>query len=1340
MRAGASRAVIPVLLTVIGAFLKAYPAWGMDEADVNQLYAREATWPLTMTATRAKYHAWRREQHAPGKITLGSWHTTGPLNAKAFTDVLFPEQGVVLDAKAPNGQPVWQPKPEWVDGTVYDLPAKDPCATYLFRYITVTEATTLPVSLGSDDGLEVWINGTKVLSKDVPRSAAPAQDRVELPLRAGENALLLKVYNRIGGHGFYFSMDDPAFPLWRRVAGDFPVEAAWVARDAARGADSRLIGDTDTVERISQMITRALDASGEIGRAVRPELEALWGAPALSDDLHWFDLYVKACKVRSCVADLTPLNLGALRLAIQDLKTSYPDSYAKGEEYLERLAVFEGGMQQLKQTMARDPDAARKKIDELVAFQREALLANPLLDFDRLLLIKRGESSLGLPQNWQGNCAMSSRGYDNEIAILSPVGPEGTLTSFYKPEGGVFVGDVDLNFDGDKILFSMPGSHNRWQIWEINADGSGLRQVTPGEEPDVDNYDACYLPDGRIMFDSTRCFQGIPCVGGSNAVANLCRMDADGRNIRQLCFDQDHNWCPAVLNNGRVLYSRWEYSDTPHYFSRLLFHMNPDGTNQAEYYGSNSFWPNSIFYARPIPGSATKVVAIVSGHHGVPRMGELIIFDPGKARFEGNGVVQRIPGYGQKVEPVIMDTLVDAVWPRFLHPYPLSEKHFLVSCQPTPDSLWGLYLVDIFDNMTRLCEAPGYALFEPVPFRKTLRPPVVPDKVHLDRQDATVYLTDVYRGQGLKGVPRGTIKALRVYEFHYTYPQIGGHINIGVEGPWDVHRILGTVPVYEDGSAYFIIPANTPIAVQPLDAEGRAVQLMRSWFVGMPGEAVSCVGCHERQNLTPPAVAAVAARRAPDPITPWKGPARGFSFPRDVQPVLDKHCVGCHDGGQEGRPNFARSDKRGWGNFTPAYLELHPYVRRPGPESDYHMQKPAEFSATTSELIQMLEKGHHGVSLDQDAWERLYTWIDLNVPDHGTWGEHTNIPADFHARRIEMRSRYANRPEDPEVIPDIDHNPAVFAKPPEEPKPVPDNLACAGWPFDASAATARQQIAGAPARRAIDLGNGVTMELSLIPSGEFVMGNLEGYPDEQPRAVVKIEAPFWMGVAEVTNAQYRQFDPRHDSGFIDQHHKDHTRPGYSVQGDDFPVIRISWQEAMSFCQWLSQKTGEVCTLPTEAQWEWACRAGADAPFWYGNLDTDFSAYANLADASIRLLAVDGIDPQPIANPSKYQDFLPKEPRYDDGARIISEVAKYQPNPWGLCDMHGNVAEWTLSAYQPYPYQAADGRNASGTSGKKVVRGGSWSDRPKRAGAAFRLAYESWQPVHNVGFRVIFPVE
>ncbi|MHC4176308.1 MAG: HzsA-related protein, partial [Planctomycetota bacterium] len=859
-------------------------------------------------------------------------------------------------------------------------------------------------------------------------------------------------------------------------------------------------------------------------------------------------------------------DLRALRRAVEDLCETFPDHYRTGPDYLERLGDLERRLAQIEAARDRGDTAAAKAVPtvkrEVEQLRREALLANPMLDFDRLLLVRRKANRLGLPQNWQGNCALAKTGYENQIGVLAPVDIEGRVSMLYQPEVGKFVGDVDLHFDAEKILFSMPGSHGRWQIWEIGVDGKGLRQVTVGEHPDVDNYDACYLPDERIIFASTRCFAGVPCVGGGNTVANLCIMNADGESIRQLCFDQDHNWCPTVLNNGRVLYSRWEYSDLPHYFSRLLFHMNPDGTNQMEYYGSNSMWPNSIFYARPLPNHPTKVVAVISGHHGVPRMGELVVFDPARGRHEAEGAVGRIPGYGQKVEPVIRDGLVQGSWPKFLHPYPLSEKHFLVSCQPTAASHWGIYLVDVFDNMVLVQEEPGYALLEPVPLRKTTRPPPISDRVDLSRDDAVVYLTDVYLGQGLKDVPRGAVKRLRVYALHYAYPGMGGHIHIGIDGPWDVRQILGTVPVSPDGSAVFKVPANTPIAVQPLDSDGRALQIMRSWFTAMPGEVLSCVGCHESQNTGPPSKFRRASHVRPAEITPWYGPPRGFSFKREVQPVLDRYCVGCHDGERQHNgtllPDFTAKDKPGWANFTPSYIALHPYVRRPGPESDYNMRVPMEYHASTSELVQILEKGHHNVKLDAEAWDRLITWIDLNVPDHGTWHEHRRGHSPMEQRRLQMRTLYANRPEDPEATPQTPVRQVAYVEPPPLPKRV-DQASCPGWPFEAAEAKRRQAAAGEP-ELTIELAEGIALQMVLMPAGEFVIGSTDGQLDEYPPSRVHIDEPFYMGKYEITNAQYALFDAEHDSAHICVFNKDQNNRGEIANRDRQPVIRVTWQQ------------------------------------------------------------------------------------------------------------------------------------------------------------------------------------
>ena len=512
------------------------------------------------------------------------------------------------------------------------------------------------------------------------------------------------------------------------------------------------------------------------------------------------------------------------------------------------------------------------------------------------------------------------------------------------------------------------------------------------------------------------------------------------------------------------------------------------------------------------------------------------------------------------------------------------------------------------------------------------------------------------------------------------------------------------------------MPANTPIAVQPLDEEGRAVQVMRSWFTAMPGERVSCVGCHEPQNSGPPVGPSLAARRAPTPIEPWYGPARGFSFKREVQPVLDRHCVGCHDGSSEDVLDLRRKERQGWRNFTPSYIALHPFVRRPGPESDYHLQRPMEWHASTSELIQMLKRGHYGVELDAEGWDRLYTWIDLNVPDHGTWGEHAPIPGDGQARRLQMLAEHAGRTDDPEKIPELRAAPVEFVAP----KPLPAKASVApvvpGWPFDEPEALRRRDASGLEQERVLELGAGVKLRLVAIPAGEFVMFDGE----EGPRRGMRIERPFWMGALEVTREQFNRFDPEHHNGYLNQNHKDHTKPGYFANAPKHPVIRVSWDEAEAFCQWLGERSGLDVRLPTEAEWEWACRAGSATPFYFGGYDSDFSGFANLADASTRRLAVTGIDPKPIPSPSRFEDWLPKDARFDDGQRIMCETGRYAPNAWGLHDMHGNVSEWTSSD---------DGRE-----GFRVIRGGSWRDRPKNAGQ--RWSYRRWQPVYNVGFRVI----
>jgi len=1025
----------------------------------------------------------------------------------------------------------------------------------------------------------------------------------------------------------------------------------------------------------------------------------------------------------------------ALRLAFNDYDDSLQASLSIEYTLLEEL-------NQNRELVLRSIEMSEADFFDKIKVAQEAkrkiLLANPLLKFDEILAIRRhkipgrirpigqGPDPAGQASNYQSLSMVNRNIWDNAL-ITIPIDGNGEQKLVYQSQGNRYIGKVDLHYDADKVLISKPNENMTYQVFELELNTGDVRQVSQDVGGDVDNYDACYLPSGEIIFASTACYHGVPCVNGNSSVANLCRIKPDGSEMRMLCFDQDDNWHPSVLNNGKVMYTRWEYTDSPHFFTRILMSMNPDGTNQRAYYGSNSYWPNSIFFARAVPDDPGKVIGVVSGHHGTRRAGELYLFDPSKGRHETDGIVQQIPGRNKKVEPIVADRLVDMSWPKFLHPYPLSDKYTIVSCQLGPFDNWGIYLVDVHDNMTLLSSDPYYHLLEPVPLQTRTTPPVIPDRINLESKDASVYIQNVYFGPGLKDIPSGEVKSLRLFEWHYAYRGTGGHTHVGIDGPWEPRRILGTVPVYEDGSAHFTVPANTPIAIQPLDEEGRALQIMRSWFTAMPGERISCVGCHEDANQVPPARPTLGARKSPVSISEWKGPERAYGFEREVQSVLDRLCVSCHDGSKE-IPDFSQREdvtplRNNGYKFTSSYAALHPYVRRPGPENDYHLSNPMEYHADQTELVQLLKKGHHNVVLDDDAWERIYTWIDLNVPDHATWTDHTNKIEPFIERRRELREMFAGIQHNPETkLPPIPSYPVGENASVDKSKQVEEMPELPNWPFGASEAEQMLKENANPLRMSVDLGSGVDMDLVLIPAGSFIQGRNDGPADEYPAHKVEIEEAFYMAEFETSLEQYLQFDPEHKQGVVNWTNKDQGAIGYSLDKSEYPVIRISWDEVQAYCEWLSEKSGYDVSLLTEAEWEWACRAGLSSEMNYGGVDSNFGIYANLADMQIRKWAR-------RESPS----WQPRIDHVDDGNMIFSEVGSYKPNVWGLYDMHGNAAEWTESPFEGYPgnvdLQYAD-------SEKIVARGGSWYDRPYRATSGYRLDFEKYQKVHNVGFRVI----
>lgn len=473
------------------------------------------------------------------------------------------------------------------------------------------------------------------------------------------------------------------------------------------------------------------------------------------------------------------------------------------------------------------------------------------------------------------------------------------------PDG--VIRDPDVSWDGRHVLFAWKKSDRQddYHLYEMEVATGSIRQLTDGLG--FADYEGAYLPNDDIVFNSTRCVQTVDCWW--TEVSNLYTCDRDGRYLRRLAFDQVHDNFPTVMPDGRVIYTRWEYSDRGQLFVQGLFQMNPDGTGQTEFYGNNSWFPTSLLHARGIPGTQ-KVVATFSGHHTL-QVGKLGIVDAARGRQENSGArliapvretpAERIDYYGQDGE-------------LFQYPYPLGESEFVVACSPLGWSRnptrFKMYWIAADGRRELLAADPDVSCNQAVPLVARRRPLVRPSLVDYSKTTGTCYLQDIYTGPGLEGVARGTIQRLRVIALDYRAAGMGWNYNAGPagdalvctpaaigNGSWDVKIVLGDATVHPDGSAFFNLPARTPVYFQAIDARGYAAQTMRSWLTVQPGENVSCLGCHESKNstLTAQARPSMALAAGPQELAPFQGPPRGFSFSREIQPILDRSCVRCHN-------------------------------------------------------------------------------------------------------------------------------------------------------------------------------------------------------------------------------------------------------------------------------------------------------------------------------------------------------------------------------------------------------------------------------------------------------------
>jgi len=489
----------------------------------------------------------------------------------------------------------------------------------------------------------------------------------------------------------------------------------------------------------------------------------------------------------------------------------------------------------------------------------------------------------------------------------------GQVRSLLADPTGV-IRDPAASWDGQRVVFAWKKSLDQddYHLYELDVASGRVRQITFGSG--VADYEPAWLPNGDLIFASTRCVQTVDCWW--TEVSNLYTCDPDGRFLRRLTFDQVHSIFPTVLDDGRVIYTRWDYNDRGQIFPQGLFQMNPDGTGQTEFYGNNSWFPTTIIHARGIPGTP-KVLAVLCGHH-TAQAGKLAIIDPARGRHENLGVQLVSPGRPTRAERIDAYGQERELWQ---YPYPLNEREWLVTYAPfgwtgpegkrhRNDAEFAIYWMDMDGRRELLASDPCLPCQHPVPLMPRTRPQPRPGLVDYRKSHGSYYVQDVYAGPGLAGVRRGTIKKLRVVALEFRVAGVGNNgssgpggaalistpIAIG-NGSWDVKVVLGEARVHEDGSAYFTVPARTPVYFQAIDERGHAAQTMRSWSTLQPGEVQSCVGCHEHKNSAPPTAGSrptLALRAGPQPLEPFYGPARGFSFLKEIQPILDRHCVRCH--------------------------------------------------------------------------------------------------------------------------------------------------------------------------------------------------------------------------------------------------------------------------------------------------------------------------------------------------------------------------------------------------------------------------------------------------------------
>ena len=534
----------------------------------------------------------------------------------------------------------------------------------------------------------------------------------------------------------------------------------------------------------------------------------------------------------------------------------------------------------------------------------------------------------------------------------------GEVTVLLDAQGGS-IRDPEVHYDAQKVLFSYRESGSEYyHLYEMQLDGTGLRQLTTGP---FDDYEPAYLPDGGIVFVSTRCHCWVSC--WKTQVGVLYRCDADGNDLRRLSHNPEHDNTPAVLPDGRILYTRWEYVDRSQVEFHHLWTMNPDGSGQTIYYGN--MHPGIVMIdAKPIPGTEHVLASFSPGHGATDHQGIATIVSPDQGPDSPAGVQRLHDG------PLIKD------------PYPLARDGVLVAHDNQ------MLLLDSSGQLQPLYTLEGLgAIHEPRPVVRRPREPVIPSQPTAASATGQLLLQNVHQGRRMDGVQPGEIRKLLVLE---VLPKpvnfSGGPDLVSWLGTFSLERVLGTVPVEPDGSANFELPAGRPLFFVALDQHDRSVKRMHSFVSVVPGEVTACVGCHEQRTQSPivndPQLAA-AFRRRPSQIEPYVGLPDVIDFPRDIQPILDRHCVSCHDyTRREGGVVLSGDLGPQWSH---SFFNLFAHRQVADGRNGLGNSAPRTVGSSASPLLDKLQPSHYGVNVAADEWRLVWLWIETGAPYAGSY-------------------------------------------------------------------------------------------------------------------------------------------------------------------------------------------------------------------------------------------------------------------------------------------------------------------------------------------------------------------